>query len=787
MTDPNYNLPNPSEETIDLRKWIGKLFANWYWFVICVIVFGSGAYILTKYLEPSYQAQATLVIKDESKNLGSDALFKDLQMFGKSTNLQNEIGVIKSWSLARRTLDQLNFDISYAAVGRWTECHLYENIPFRVIVGPNSNAYADLPIYVSVLTDSTFQLRINGDYNINITHKFNEAFYNKNFNFILSRNPDFNINLIPDTMLPGDYYFTVNNLDKLAYQYMEKLSVELFDKEGSILLLTSTGFSAKKEADYLNTLMDEYTKAGLEAKNRTAQNTVDFIDDQLAGIKDTLRMAEENLSIFRSKNQVINLTTEGQAIFEKMDQLTQERALVDLQVRYYEYLLDYLKNSKNFSDVMAPSTMGINDQILSSLLDKLMDLSSRKASLEYSATENFQALNMVNLEIKANQEALMENVRNILNTAKFNQEDVVRRTNNLNFEIRKLPETERQFLNIQRRYDIADEIYTYLSQRRAEAAIIEASNVPDQIIIDPARVDSAEKVSPKNRLNYALGVLLGLFLPFSIIVLIDFFNTKIREKEDVEKVTQVPVIGSVGHNKKDAILPVVEHTRSSIAESFRAIRTDLQFLLYKEDKKVIMITSTIANEGKSFIAMNLAGIFSVTGKKAVMVGLDLRKPVIHNLVKGIDNKEGVSTYLIGKSKIEDIIFPSDYKNFSFIPAGPIAPNPAELLETEEFEKFIVELKSRFDIIILDTPPVALVTDASLIAKHTDVNLFIVRQNYTNKSALAFIDKFAAKGHVKSLNIIINDVVVPKYYGYKYGYGYGYGYGKGYGSGYYVEK
>ena len=334
-------------------------------------------------------------------------------------------------------------------------------------------------------------------------------------------------------------------------------------------------------------------------------------------------------------------------------------------------------------------------------------------------------------------------------------------------------------------FQMKNEMYTFLSQKRAEAAIAEASNIPDQKIIDKARVDAAEQVAPKETMNYAIGGLLGLLLPFIIIVLRDFMNTKVREKEDVENASDVPIIGSVGHNRRDDFLPAVNHARSSIAESFRAIRTDLQFLLYKENRKVIMVTSTMAKEGKSFISMNLAGIFSVSGKKAVVVGLDLRLPVIHKYMN-LDNAVGVSTHIIGKSSLDDIIFPSEHKDLSYIPAGPVAPNPAELLETPEFAHFIEELKNRFDIIILDTPPIALVTDSSLIAKHSDVCLYAVRQGYTQKNALSFIDKFAAKEHVKSMNIIINDVVVPKYYGYKYGYGYGYGYGKGYGSGYYVE-
>jgi len=454
-------------------------------------------------------------------------------------------------------------------------------------------------------------------------------------------------------------------------------------------------------------------------------------------------------------------------------------------VNLYEYILESLESGEGFSEV-APLTSGVTDDALNVLITNLRVLSQQKTRLELVVTDDNPLLVKTNLEIQAKLEDLRKTALNILETAKESQVDVNRQITQLNRDIQQLPETERTFVTMERRFKMANEIYTFLSQRRAEAAIAEASNVPDQSIIDEARVDAAVQVSPKTKMNYAIGGMLGLVFPLMILILLDFLNTRIREKEDITSRTDVPIMGTVGHNRHDEFLPVIMNPRSSIAESFRAIRTDLQFMLYKEDQKVIMITSTTAGEGKSFISMNLAAVYSVTNKKSVVVGLDLRRPVIQNYMN-LDNKEGVSTHLIGNCKIEDIIFESGHPNLWYIPSGPVPPNPAELFNTEEFENFIAELKKRFDIILLDTPPVALVTDATLIAKHSDVNLFIVRQNITNKASVNFIDQFADKKHIKNLHIIINDVVVPRYYGYKYGYGYGYGYGKGYGSGYYVEE
>jgi len=264
-----------SEETIDLRKWIGKLLSNWYWFILSVAVFGGGAYMLTKYIEPSYRVQSALVVERNTKNSGQEALFAQMQLFAQMSNLQNEIGTIKSWKLAERTLNKLDFDISYVALGRWSEYHLYENIPFRVTLGTETDEFEGIPIYISIIDDQTFSLKVGDE--IHEVHQFNAPLIDHGLNLIISRNPNFDASDLPSHISKQNFYFKINDLEKLASRYAQKLSIELFDKMGSIITLNTIGFSAKMEADYLNTLMDEYIQSGLDEKNQTAQNTVDFI------------------------------------------------------------------------------------------------------------------------------------------------------------------------------------------------------------------------------------------------------------------------------------------------------------------------------------------------------------------------------------------------------------------------------------------------------------------------------------------------------------------------------
>lgn len=782
------NLPplnNPEElSNQDIQKYLAKALSNWYWFVLSVLVFGAAAYLLTRFTEPNYRVSATLVVNTDRQAVGAEALFSNIDMFGNQQNIQNEIGMLTSWSMARRALNAVDFEVSYWATDRLGNRHLYNNLPFRVTLGPITAPYTGKPFTITVLNDSIYEIESEA-FGIKGRQKFNQTYQHKDLLFILSHNPDFDIESLPTHLRKNRYCFVINNLDHLARSYSSRLEVELTNRESSMLTLSIEDPVRQRGVDYINALMDEYIESDLDEKNRTATNTVRFIDDQLMGIVDTLRMAEQSLQEFRSRNQVIDISVEGSNILNQIDQLSQEKALADLQVEYSEYLMNYLNQNSDFQNVMAPSTMGINDATLTALISRLVELSNEKTSMEYSAKINNPALERLNMQIKANMETLQENVRNILENAKLKQNEVNRRIYRLNRRISDLPETERQLLNYQRKFTLQESIYNYLMQRRAEAAISQASNVPDQLIVDRARTDMATQISPKTKINYAIGLLFGLFLPFGIILLKDWLNNTVNEKTDVERRTQVPIFGTVGHNKRKEMIVSLTYPRSSIAESFRALRTNLQFSLHELDSKVAMITSSTSGEGKTFIALNLAGIYSVAGKRTVVVGLDLRKPTLQKYMN-LNNKVGVSTYIIGKNSLEEIVHQTKYPNLDLITSGPVPPNPAELFGTEAFKRFIEELRQTYDMVILDTPPVALVTDAMLIAQHADTSLFIIRQKYTHVAALNFVNDMAEKEHVKKLSIVINDVVVPRYYGYRYGYGYGYGYGRGYGSGYYID-
>jgi capsular exopolysaccharide synthesis family protein len=352
-------------------------------------------------------------------------------------------------------------------------------------------------------------------------------------------------------------------------------------------------------------------------------------------------------------------------------------------------------------------------------------------------------------------------------------------------ELNKLPGTERKLINIQRKFDLNNTVYNFLLEKKAEAGIAKASTVSDNRIIDKSVPFNSFKISPKSSKNYMMSLLLGILIPGILILLIDYMNNKIIDKKDIEKGTRVPVIGFISHNNLKTEIPVAERPGSTLSESFRSLRTNLKYFIKETKNPVISVSSTISSEGKTFISANLAAIIASNRMKVLLVGLDLRKPRIHKIF-GISNETGISTYLIGQEKFANIIFQTEIENLWYAPSGPVPPNPAELIDSPAMKEFIIKAKTQFDYIIIDTPPVALVTDALLVSPFSDFYLFIVRQRYSSKNTLELIEELSNNENIKSMGIVINDLSLSGYYGYGLRYGYYGRYGYSYGHNYYGD-
>ena len=541
-------------------------------------------------------------------------------------------------------------------------------------------------------------------------------------------------------------------------------------------------------------LMNEYVNRGLEKKNLVSENTIRFIDDELTGIQESLGSAASELKEFRTQNDLMNLDMQATQIYNNIQALERERAEMTVNVKIYKRLQDYIKEQiDDPENLAAPSTMGIADPLLNQLVRDLVTLSQTKATQLLTQTEQHPQIVKLNEQIVTTKKTLLETINNLVINADMSLDEINKRIAKAVSETKVLPEKQQQLINYQRNFNFNDETYKYLMQRRAEAQILKASNTPDNEVLDVARLERTVRIAPRTSMNYLIALILGLLIPAVYLFLKDFFNVSISDRKDVEKLTSYPIVGQVAQTSSKDPLVVVNSPKSPIAESFRSIRTNVEFITQGKNQSTILVTGDMQSIGKTFNAINVASIYALYGKKTVLLGFDLRKPKLFKEF-GLNNNIGLSSFLSNKEPFESIIQSTTaIPSLDIITSGPIPPNPAELIASEKCDELFKLLRERYDYIIIDTPPVGLVTDAFLLMKHSDVNLFIVRQGVTNKNIFGTIIKDMESRGLK-MSIVLNGIQTNKGYGYgygkKYGYGYGYAYGYGYGrygssnSGYY---
>ncbi len=778
MEAPKNTYPPMPEETLDLRRYFFLFLSKWYWIVISVFAGLFVSYLVNRYSEQVYSVKASLLVGNaDARKVGQgvQTLMRELNLTPERKRIENEIGILHSYSLARTAIDELpGFGITYVNVGRRgiAESKLYDRSPFIVHLDTSAENATGYPIYINIISDKEYLMDF-GDDKDQKRQAFGEKYEDSRFSFTIEWAPDVEYERLPQS---NRYYFVVNNEHNLALSYMKKLNIELNDKQGSLLTLSSTGFVARQEADFLNKLMEVYIRNDLNEKMQTAINTIEFVDEQLSEITDSLRRAELLLQNYRTGKGIVDLSVEGRAMLERLEKLYTEKNVLMFQLNYFDYLERYLKSKGELKGLIAPATIGIDDSDIAIIVSQLNQLAMERDGLSLKLSgDNIQVLS-INQDIQSLVALLFEKLEGMREINGIRIKEINGQIAKQEDHLRLLPVTERELVNMERKYSINEKFYTYLMEKRIEAGIGKASNVSDNRVIDRALPEMATIIKPQRKMNYLMGFFIGLLIPMALILLFDQLNNAIQDPGQISQKTRVPLMGTIGNNHFDSMLPVFEKPKSSFAEVFRAMRTNLDFMLGKEENKVVLITSTITGEGKSFIASNLAISLAMLGKRTVLLGLDLRKPRIHSLFS-VDNSRGLSTHFIGRDRWQDVVQDTQVPNLQVLAAGPIPPNPAELLAGSVLDKLIEELKQEYDYIIIDSPPVAVVTDAVLIGRHADATLFVLRHRYTSRNVLTLVEDLNRTKSMTNMALLLNDFKQPR--GFKYGYGYGYGYAYGY--------
>ncbi len=780
------------EQKTDFKDIIIRILRFKHYFVIAVVFAVAGAYLINKYSTEKYYNNTSLLISDENSNsfLGGDDLMKGFGLFQGTDNVENELSIIRSFAVINQTINELNFEVTYVEEENLLPLdflpfhsyrELYLNSPIHVILNQTHLQPVNFRYYITVLNDSTYKLRAEDeevilyDYltntpikeldslSFNGVFKFGEEVSSEYHSFTVYKDTYFNKADYEEKQL----FFVFNNLFSLTAKYRAFLDVATTSTTSSVVMISLTGSHPQKITDFLNRLSKVYLERNLEKKNRIAYSTVKFIDSRISDISDSLSIAENKLQHFRSRNQVMNLSFQGEKIYEKVSELENERAILYMQQKYYEYIKTYLESNSDVTDLTAPSSGESQDPVLNELIGQMMELSNER--LKYIEIGNEKNLFLKDLEVKIKniKNTILENVSYNVNKIQIALKDIDSRTAKLNSQITMMPRTERELIGMERQFKLNDAIYTYLLEKRAEAQIAQASNAPDYEVIDFASLFRASIISPKTTINYIIAVFLGLFLPFIFIIARDFMNSRISDIKEIEGISSLPVVGQVFHNRTKSTTIILDYPKSPLADSFRAIRTNLQFFSKGVDKMVILITSSASGEGKSFISINLASVYALLGKKVLLLGFDLRRPALYkdfNLL----NEMGITSYLINKASIDAIIQPTQIENLDLIAAGPIPPNPVELIASKEVEVFFDELKKRYDYIIIDSAPIGAVTDSFLLFKYADINVFTVRHNYTYVDALKTNLKNIENKKLENVTLLVNDIKLKaNSYGYSY--------------------
>ncbi len=735
MTDTGETTFN--EKGLDFKKLFKRAVKYWYYFPIFFVAAVVVVAFYYKTTTPEYRISARLLISEggesrSSMHSGSAENAMPGISLGLQSNFDNQTIILTSLQQIENTLAQLDFTVSYFSDELFLKKEIYNSSPFRVIIDSSKVAVSNLDFSLEFISRDQFILNLEND---SRTYSGQHKFFEK------IESPLFAFSVVPKEELIGDqnnhvdnrYIFKIRTRESLAGYYQGKIRLERIQSGASIVDISITESNIRKGIKFLNNLAQNSVSYTLDKKNQIATNTINFIERQLVGVMDSLSAAETVLEEFRSRNKVMDVSYQGQMIITQSGDLESQKAELVARLDYYTYLLEYVQSNRDVQDITVPSAMGVSDPILNQLIGELSTLNAERSSLQFNSSIENPNITRIDHRIRTLRNSIVENTKSIITTTNLSLNDLNNRLYQLSQQIQKLPKTEQTLLNIERRFRMNNEMYTFLLERRAEAQLAKAANMPDNEIVELARVRG--QVAPDKTRSILLIFVFGLMLPGIIVFLKVYSNNKVQEEEDLTSITQKPIMGTVPFSKrlsKEKSIIINTSSHSSIAESIRNLRTSISYFGIGKQQKTILITSTIPGEGKTFIAANLASAFAQLGKSTLLIGFDLRMPKIDNKMIPSLNDNGLVHYLLGEKDWRNILQPTDYGTLNVIIAGGSPPNPSELIASRETELLFADLKKHFEVIIIDSPPIGLVSDAYLLAAYSDLTMIIARQNLTPK-------------------------------------------------------
>ena len=771
---------NSLDDIIDFKQFFVKILRNWFLLVISLLIAFAIAFAYNRYSPELFSSEISILIKDSnSLSSASELLYQSRKNHKKS--LKNKELLIKSLPVISKTLEDLRFDIAYFIEGNIKVTETYD-API-ILKCLNTQDLKGKKIKIDIIDDTSFSFLDLSTQEEEI-RKFNEKFLFYNIEISVEYNIDYLID--PDARLPVTIVKFLN-LQSLAVLYKDKLVVSQEDKESTVIDLSILTADEKKGVVFLNKLIENYIENDVAERNEASNNTVSFINDQLIEMRDSLSLIEQQVQQYKNSNKITDLSLKAQSIYTNIVSMETELAKTKTINNYFDYLNGYLAKGKDLEGVSVPTSFGVNDVNINSLINKLVEIQMKKNILIDGGQVNNPAIKQYNRQSKQ----IVLNIQEAINTSKSANNllltDYKSRIAKMEMSLGDIPKVEMELLNIERLQTISENVYIFLLQKRAEAKITSSSNISDTKVLEPAFFSHKDPLIPNTKKSYLIALLLGVLVPFIFVVISELISDTVTTRIDLERLSSIPILAVIGRNYSGYELLSKQSPKSSVYEGFRALRSNLNFFNSLQDKQVYLVTSSISGEGKTYIAENLSIVFAKSGKKTLVIGADLRRPKLYSDF-GFKNKKGISNHVFSDFGLSEVILKSDVENLDVLVSGPLPANPSDALLTDKFKNMMSSLRDMYDVIILDTPPLGLVADALTLMNYSDVNLYVTRQGYTKKGLLTYVNDMYNKQRLGDLHLIFNDVKEGSgAYGYGYGYGYGFGYGYGYGYHGYMEE
>ena len=769
------------EKPINLREVYEKYIVYWKWILASVLIACVIGFFYLRTQPYTYHLTTTLLVVDQSKSgaMNEMSMMKQLDVMGFGSSLSmvnNENEVLKSSALMKRVVNQLELHTTYSSKDFLRTIDLYTASPYYVKMDSMALMQLEKTLSFEIAREEG-QYTIEGEYNdsaFSQTVKKLPAMINTPagpISIALRKGLKF----LPQE----DITVTISNPNAVGRYISANLLTTEVSKQVDVINIGLNVSNEQKGKDILNTLSAIYNRDAIEQINRSAMNTANFIDDRLRLISGELSDVEGEVENYKQVNQMTDISSDAKIYLERNNEFDQQRILVENQLSLIRFVEEFI--SKGANQYALIPNLGLTDVGLVAVIQKYNELLMNRERIAGGSSEENPALRNMNQQIVSARRSIQVSIANSRKGLEITKRELDSQNQRAVSKIRDLPRQEREFIEIKRQQQVKESLYLFLLQKREEASLTMAITVPKGRVLNTP--DVGEQTGPRSKIIMGIFFLLGLAFPLLIIFLRDLINTTISNRAQVEKLSDVPVLSELGHNTTGQV--IIDHSSNtdSNAELFRLLRTKLQFTLDYPSQKVMMVTSTEPGEGKSYVSLNLAISLSLTGKKVMLMGLDLRKPQLKKHLN-LDGEEGMSSILSGhvsdyRSIIQHV---AAYPTLDVIPGGVIPPNPNELLMSKRLDDMVEKLRNEYDYIVIDTAPVGAVSDSFLIDRVVDIALYMCRMDYSDKRNIEFLNHVKADKSLKRPYLVINDVnMQSKYYyhrGYSYGYGNYYGHKKG---------